>query len=88
MMAKPYLKLLGGWAQEISPREQGGSQRILEPHIRRNIAHSILILHKNIFQYAWSPRLLLLALLGKFSQENSSGNGCRWWIGIGSNRSK
>ncbi len=65
-MAKPYLKLLGGWTQEISPREQGGSQRI-QPI-------PFLSFTKIYFNTHGPLVLLLLALLGKFSQENSSGS--------------
>jgi len=68
MRAKPYLKLLEGWTQKMSPREQGGSQRILELHshpsqkyISIRIGPLVLLL------------LALLTLLGKFSQENF------WW---------
>ena len=69
MRAKPYLKLLGGWTREISPREQGGSQEEYSPFFIKKVyfnMHGLLV-------------LLVLALLGKFYQENPRHNDKAIW---------
>ena len=55
-LTQRYLKLLEGWAQDISPRKHGGSQRALIPtsggKTESLIIPSTLILNRiNLFRY-------------------------------------
>jgi len=71
----------------MSPREQGGSQRILELHSHPSqkyisirigpLVLLLLALLTLLALLALLTLLTLLTLLDKFSQENSGGNECR-----------
>jgi len=78
MRAKPYLKLPEGWTQKMSPREQGGSQRILELHSHPSQKYIPIRIGPLVLLLLALPTLpALLTLPGKFSRENSGGNECR-----------